>query len=104
MTSHRAKYLLNSINERINSMRPDGGTHEQNARLADERQAEIDRQDAHTLEASNSMLEKINIRRLYQENQRQNERFDDKKNRQSERTFERMLARSRERQYTNRGY
>lgn len=95
MATRRAKFLLSSINERIDSKYKEKFERE----LAREnRQKEM---EALERQQSQDMQQKLMRHKIGQDRQKQNVNFDHERSRNAERTFERMLARSRDRQYTN---
>ncbi|MBR3675928.1 MAG: hypothetical protein IKN71_02205 [Alphaproteobacteria bacterium] len=98
MATRRAEFLLNSINERIDSKYKNKSEQE----LAREnRQKQLER-EATERQQSQEMQQRLRIHKMGQDQQKQNVNFDHERTRQAERTFERMLSRSRERQYTGR--
>ena len=99
MASRRANFLLNSINERIDSQHKQ----ESEQTLAREQEQQQIAHEASEREKSKDLQQKIAQHKLSQDSQKQNDNFDHERSRNAERIFSRMLARSRERQNTH-GY
>lgn len=98
MASHRANFLLNDINKRIDSKYKNKSEQE----LVRENEQREMAARAVEREQSQDTQQKLIQHKLGQDRQKQNVNFDQERSRQAERTFDRMLARSRERQYTGR--
>ena len=98
MATRRAEFLLNSINERIDSKYKNKSAQE----LAHENRQKQVEKDIAEHQQSQEMQQMLRLHKMSLDTQKQNVNFDHERSRQAERTFERMLSRSRERQYNGR--
>lgn len=97
MTTQRANFLLNNINERIDTKYKKKSERD----IARENKAkEIEQQNLERKQ-NEELQQKLQLRRVYADNQKQNVRFDEHRTRDAQRTFDRMLSRSRQRQNTH---